>query len=72
MWLSNAAGLPNSGRPAAIVSHSRHAPLRFPRSIAGALVIEPKDLSAVMEPLVTNTRSPFSTGISPSVPETEN
>jgi len=37
-----------SGRPAAIVSHSRHAPLRFPRSIAGALVIEPKDLSAVM------------------------
>ena len=69
MWLSNAAGLPNSGRPAAMVSHSRHAPLRLPRSIAGGSVIEPNFLSAVMEPLVTNTRSPSSTGISLSVPE---
>src|SRR5580693_5968541 len=57
---SNTAGLPSPGRLAARVCHSCQDPDDPDVSSTGAAVVEPVVEFAVIDPLVTSTRSPGS------------
>src|SRR5512135_3002365 len=68
MSLLNGTGLPNSGFRFEIVSHRAHSPpVSFVFS-SGADVIEPRLEAAVIEPIVTNTRSSLAISIVLGVP----